>query len=47
MMTPVTHYALMKMGKKGFNDLSEEDQDKVSHFCSASSALGNLQHIMN
>ena len=29
MMTPITHYALKKMGKKGFNDLSEEDQDKV------------------
>ena len=28
-MTPITHYALRKMGKKGFNDLSEEDQDKV------------------
>ena len=28
-MTPITHYALKKMGKKGFNDLSEEDQDKV------------------
>ena len=29
MMTPITHYALKKMGKKGFNDLSEDDQDKV------------------
>ena len=28
MMTPITHYALKKMGKC-FNDLSEEDQDKV------------------
>jgi len=29
MMTPITQYALKKMGKKGFNDLSEKDQDKV------------------
>ena len=29
MMTPITHCALKKNGQKGFNDLSEEDQDKV------------------
>ena len=28
-MTPITHYALKKMEKKGFNDLSGDDQDKV------------------
>ncbi|XP_044179482.1 uncharacterized protein LOC114959781 isoform X2 [Acropora millepora] len=50
MITPITHYALKKMGKKGFNDLSEEDQDKVktvlfllNKLCIGDAAYHNLK----